>query len=61
MKEVGLTERLKQTEICEVAGIQLETWKGYTTATQISLADRLCIPSSSTPNSKSSRWTFCAG
>jgi transcriptional regulator with XRE-family HTH domain len=29
LKEVRLTERLTQAEICEVAGINLATWKGY--------------------------------
>lgn len=29
LKEVRLTERLTQTEICEVTGIKLGTWKGY--------------------------------
>ncbi|WP_339433290.1 helix-turn-helix transcriptional regulator [Pseudomonas sp. EA_65y_Pfl2_P78] len=29
LKEVRLTERLTQTEICDIAGIKLETWKGY--------------------------------
>lgn len=29
LKEVRLTERLTQSEICEIAGIKLETWKSY--------------------------------
>lgn len=29
LKEVRLTERLTQTEICEITGIYLNTWKGY--------------------------------
>jgi len=29
LKEVRLTERLTQTEICGITGIKLETWKGY--------------------------------
>ncbi|TWC14758.1 hypothetical protein FBY06_12549 [Pseudomonas sp. SJZ085] len=29
LKEVRLTERLTQTEICDITGIKLETWKGY--------------------------------
>ncbi len=29
LKEVRLTERLTQQEICEIAGIYLNTWKGY--------------------------------
>jgi transcriptional regulator with XRE-family HTH domain len=29
LKEVRLTERLTQSEICEISGIKLETWKGY--------------------------------
>lgn len=29
LKEVRLTERLTQTEICEIVGINLNTWKGY--------------------------------
>lgn len=29
LKEVRLTERLTQLEICEIAGIKIETWKGY--------------------------------
>lgn len=29
LKEVRLTERLTQSEICEIAGINVATWKGY--------------------------------
>ncbi|MHB0766497.1 helix-turn-helix domain-containing protein [Stutzerimonas sp. NM35] len=29
LKEVRLNERLTQQEICEIAGINLTTWKGY--------------------------------
>jgi len=29
LKEVRLTERLTQTEICEITGVYLNTWKGY--------------------------------
>lgn len=29
LKEVRLTERLTQSEICHLTGINLETWKGY--------------------------------
>lgn len=29
LKELRLTERLTQAEICEIAGINLNTWKGY--------------------------------
>ncbi|MCU7215129.1 MULTISPECIES: helix-turn-helix domain-containing protein [Pseudomonas] len=29
LKEIRLTERLTQSEICEVTGIKLGTWKGY--------------------------------
>ncbi|ENQ7791698.1 transcriptional regulator [Pseudomonas aeruginosa] len=29
LKEVRLTERLTQAEICEITGIYLNTWKGY--------------------------------
>lgn len=29
LKEVRLTERLTQSEMCEVVGVKLETWKGY--------------------------------
>lgn len=29
LKELRLTERLTQAEICEVAGINLGTWRGY--------------------------------
>lgn len=29
LKEVRLTERLTQTEMCEATGIKLGTWKGY--------------------------------
>jgi len=29
LKEVRLTERLTQAEICEMTGIYLNTWKGY--------------------------------
>ncbi|KIP97017.1 MULTISPECIES: helix-turn-helix domain-containing protein [Pseudomonas] len=29
LKEVRLTERLTQSEICEITGIYLTTWKGY--------------------------------
>lgn len=29
LKEVRLTERLTQAEICEMTGVYLNTWKGY--------------------------------
>jgi transcriptional regulator with XRE-family HTH domain len=29
LKEVRLTERLTQTEICELTGVKMDTWKGY--------------------------------
>lgn len=29
LKEVRLTERLTQTEICELTGVKMETWKAY--------------------------------
>jgi transcriptional regulator with XRE-family HTH domain len=29
LKEVRLTERLTQSEICELTGVKIETWKGY--------------------------------
>lgn len=29
LKEVRLTERLTQSEVCDISGIKLETWKGY--------------------------------
>lgn len=34
LKEVRLTERLTQVEICELTGIKLSTWKGYEYATR---------------------------
>lgn len=29
LKEVRLTERLTQSEMCDITGIKMETWKGY--------------------------------
>jgi transcriptional regulator with XRE-family HTH domain len=29
LKEVRLTERLTQADICELAGINVATWRGY--------------------------------